>query len=152
MNDCVAKLIEPRQLAEGLEKPSPQQAQAPGEKEDSHHKEANSVFNEEELLRRFMGDRSLASEIVDGFLRHVPSQLRDLEERLGQGDLVGARRQAHSIKGAALTVSAGALSAVAYEVENAAHAGELERAVRLFPDVSEEFEQLRTALSASGWV
>ena len=54
------------------------------------------------------------------------------------------------LKGAAATVSADALRALALEVENAARAGELERAASLLPRMSGEFEQLKT--SVKDWV
>ena len=81
-----------------------------------------------------------------------PVQLKLLSERLAEADALGARLQAHKIKGAAASVSAGVLSAVALEMEQAALAGELERVGTLLPRAAEEFESLKTALRIAGWL
>ena len=153
MDDYLCKPIEPRRLAEGLDKwlPTAQPARGPKAEADPPREEVIGIFNEKELMERLMGDRSLAGKIVAGFLQDAPSQLRRLGEKLEQGDADGARRQAHMLKGAAATVSADALRALALAVENAARAGELERAASLLPRMSGEFEQLKTAVKDRAW-
>jgi HPt (histidine-containing phosphotransfer) domain-containing protein len=98
-----------------------------------------------------MEDRDAASQIVAGFLSEAPLQLCRLRERLQEGDAPGARLQAHALKGAAATISAGALCAVAREAEQAAKAGELLRVGALMPRLSEQLERLNATLKQSGW-
>jgi PAS domain S-box-containing protein len=153
MDDYMCKPIEPWRLAEAVAKwlPTPQPARGPEGQTEHPREEGICVFNEKELMERLMDDRSLAGKIVAGFLQDAPSQLRRLREKLEQGDADGARRQAHMLKGAAATVSADALRALAFEVEHAARAGELERASILLPRMNGEFEQLKTAVRDWAW-
>jgi CheY-like chemotaxis protein/HPt (histidine-containing phosphotransfer) domain-containing protein len=154
MSDYVAKPVEPRQLADVLEKwltrpadggevrfPS---AQAPAKAED--------VFNPEELLARLMGDKGLASKIIAGFLTDAPKQMGILKSRLDAGDAHGARLQAHALKGAAATVSAEALRVLCFDAQEAAAAGEFPRALALLPPLEEQFNLLKATLKQSGWI
>jgi signal transduction histidine kinase/HPt (histidine-containing phosphotransfer) domain-containing protein/ActR/RegA family two-component response regulator len=110
------------------------------------------VFDEGGLLRRLMNDRELAGAVIRGFLEDCPLQLAVLSARVSEADAPGARRQAHRIKGAAAAVAAEALRARAWEVEQAAAAGDLQCAGALLPGATEEFARLRTAWQAAGWL
>jgi two-component system, sensor histidine kinase and response regulator len=153
MSDYLAKPVEPRQLAGLLEKwlivPAgvgdvrPPTDQSPARTE--------AVFNREELLARLMGDQGLASKVIAGFLNDAPRQLLALKHKLEKGDADGARVQAHTLKGAAATVSAEALRALCVEVQKAAAAKALHRALALLPRMQEQFELLQATLKESGW-
>ena len=99
-----------------------------------------------------MNDRELAGAVIRGFLEDCPLQLAVLSKRVSEADATGARHQAHRIKGAAAAVAAEALRARASEMERAAAAGDLECAGALLPRANEEFERLRTAWQAAGWL
>jgi HPt (histidine-containing phosphotransfer) domain-containing protein len=75
------------------------------------------VFDESALLGRLMGDRKLERRILGGFLDDIPKQLAALASNLNACDASAAGRTAHSIEGAAASVSAAALRDVAYEME-----------------------------------
>src|ERR1019366_5262878 len=109
-------------------------------------------FDSEALLKRLMGDRQLASIIIKGFLEDFPSQLDQLRKRLVEADILGARIQAHTLKGSAATVSACSLRAIAAEMERVAEAGELDQFGTLLPRAAEEFEQLKSTLEHAGWL
>ena len=161
MSDYLAKPVEPRQLADVLEKwlnppasageVNPPAGQSPATKLLST-KVNQAVFNQEDLLARLMGDQGLASKVIAGFLDDVPRQLRTLKNKLEEGDAAGRRLQAHALKGAAATVSAEALRALCSEAQEAAAARELSRALALLPCLEEQFELLKTTLKQSGWV
>jgi len=151
MNDYVAKPVQPEALARVLDnwlRDSREQAQtvpaapAPG---------ITAAFDESEMLRRLMGDRGLAGKIIDGFLEDFPRQLLTLQKRLEEGDAGGVRLQAHSLKGAAATVSAPALRAAALEMEQAGIQGQLPRAAQLLPRMQEQLDQFKTTLAQTGW-
>ena len=59
--------------------------------------------------------------------------------------------QAHSLKGAAATLSAEAMRALCFEMQEAAASKELSRALALLPRLEEQFELLKAALKQSGW-
>ena len=63
----------------------------------------------------------------------------------------GARRQAHKLKGAAANLSAEALRGVAFQAEQAATTGELNRLAELWPVMEGEFERFRVALQDAEW-
>ena len=151
MNDYLAKPIEPRQLAQVLHKWASTRT---GNLRAPHRQPpelSKSVFDRDALLARLSGDPGIAATIVAGFLSDAPRQLSALKSRLENGDADGARLQAHTLKGAAATVSAPELSAICREMQEVVAARELSRAVSLFPRLEQEFERLKAALKQAGW-
>ena len=154
MNDYLAKPVELRLLERVLARwlpisggsgPVPMPADSAGER-------ATAVFNVEALLRRLMGDRKLAGIVLKGFLQDVPSQLDNLRARLDLADAPGARLQAHALKGAAATVAAEELCAIALAIERSGAAGQLDPCGELLPRAIEEFERFKGTLERTGWV
>jgi PAS domain S-box-containing protein len=107
---------------------------------------ADVVFDEASLLKRVGGNQALMQRLVKEFLGDTPSQLSILRKHLEDGDAPGARRQAHKVKGAAATLSAGALREAAYQAEQAAMAGQLNRLAELLPAIESEFERVKAVL------
>jgi CheY-like chemotaxis protein/HPt (histidine-containing phosphotransfer) domain-containing protein len=154
MNDYLSKPVEPQKLAEALAQWIPPASPLPGQAEVTGAKggkPAVGVFSEAEMLGRLMGDRTVAGRVIAGFLQDVPVQLRLLEDRLKAGEAKESWRLAHGLKGGAATVSAALLQEVAWQVEEAARAGDLERAAQFLPRLHDQFEQLRVALNDAGW-
>ena len=63
----------------------------------------------------------------------------------------GPGGQAHTLKGAAATISAEALRVLCSEAHDAAESMELSSALALLPRLQEQFELLTTTLNQSGW-
>ena len=154
MNDYLAKPVELGPLrnvvAKWLQEPrapdaSPTLGQLTGDP-------PKAVFDADALLRRLMGDRQLARAAIQGFLDDATAQLDNLGRRLAEADVPGARAQAHQIKGAAATVAADGLHAIAMAIEREGNAGQLDRCRDLLPRAVEELERLRGALELAGWV
>jgi HPt (histidine-containing phosphotransfer) domain-containing protein len=103
------------------------------------------------MLTRMMGDRGLAKKVIAEFLQDIPAKLSNLNQLVGTGDVPGIRLQAHSLKGAAATLSARALRDVACELQQTAIAHDLKASLALLPRLEERFEQLKTTLKQSGW-
>ncbi len=158
MNDYVAKPVNPTILAATLEKWLPQNAEpihtaslralreegvAPtaGPKGKS-----TSVFDEAALLERLMGDRTLARTIVGGFLKDTPRQLAALAAHLTAGDVSGAERLAHAIKGAAAIVNGKELQSIAFEMERAGTAENLLAMSVWLPELQQQFHATREAM------
>ncbi len=159
MNDYLSKPVELRALADVLIKWLP----APGAAESRETDAARSrngregaqpepIFDSEALLRRLMGDRHLARTVLKGFLLDAPMQLNNLRKGVAQGDVQGARSQAHTLKGAAATVAAVGLHGVAMAMELAGIAGQADRCNELLPHALEAFEQFRETVERAGWV
>jgi CheY-like chemotaxis protein len=114
--------------------------------------EAAPVFDEGDFLCRLMNDRELAGVIIGNFLQDCPAQLAVLSQRLSEGDAPGISRQAHQIKGAAASVSAKSLHALALAMEQAAIADDLHGVGALLPRTTEEFERFKATLQMGGWL
>lgn len=65
---------------------------------------------------------------------------------------MGARLQAHTLKGAAGTIEADALEAIAAALEKGAEDGELESRRPLVDRAVEELGRFRSVVEAEGWV
>jgi PAS domain S-box-containing protein len=133
MNDFLTKPIAPRPLAEVLSRWLPKAGsrgqKAEGAEDSSRPSKATPlIFDRVSILRRMMGDEGLVQTIVAGFLEDMRCEIQALQGCLGAGDLKGAERHAHSIKGASANVGANALSAVALGVENACKGGDVSAA------------------------
>ncbi len=143
MNDYLAKPVDMARLADVLGRWLP--ASGAGD-------ESKPLFNAEALLGRLMGDRQLTGALLKGFLEDVPFQLDNLRKRLDAADAPGTRMQAHALKGAAATVAAESLQAVASAMEKAGTAGQLDHCGELLPHAVEEFARLKSTLEQAGWV
>jgi len=152
MTDYVAKPVELPKLAEVLEKwlPASPVKGAAGSSAQEQHAVKTYIFNQEELLARLMGDKTLAAQVIAAFLQDLPRQLDTLRDKLEQGDARGAQVQAHALKGAAATISAEALREMCLEAQNAAASMEFSSALALLPRLQEQFELLKAALRQSG--
>ncbi len=151
MNDYLTKPLEPQQLDEALKRwlaPTVGEAKALTACQVAR---VRTIFDEEGLLQRVMADRILATKIIAGFLQDIPAKLCTLRKLLEDSNASGIRLQAHALKGAAATISAGALRDVACAMQEAATTGDLERSATLLPRAEEEFERLKTTLEQSGW-
>jgi CheY-like chemotaxis protein len=162
MDDYVAKPVTPSILGQVLEawfarldalKPG---SAAPQAQSDSSPQDTGlaaliepRVFAETAFVGRLMGDRALAAVVARGFLEDIPRQLDALRGFLGAGDAKAVERQAHTIKGAAATVSAEILAAAALALERAGKAGDLETVRRGFDELESHFQCLRRAMKSS---
>jgi two-component system sensor histidine kinase/response regulator len=151
MDDYIPKPVHPTTVAAALQKWLPPEVEnsVRGEMPQGPMRTgpqlslSSFVFDEAGLIERMMGDRELARSIVGTFLVDIPKQLAALESQLKASDTAAAARQAHRIKGAAASVSAGALQKLALEIEEAASAGHLKAMAARFPELQREFHLAR---------
>lgn len=104
------------------------------------------VFDRSVLGDRLMDDKELIAEIVAIFLDDIPRRIEDLRRHLISGRTDEAGQQAHSIKGAAADVGGEIMRAVAFEMEKAGKAGDLETLRKAMPVLEKEFERLKDAM------
>ena len=160
MNDYIAKPVTPLALLQLLDKwiskldaggrtsgapATPSMVPEVSECEASN----TAVFDEAALLGRLMDDRQLAQAVVICFLDDMREQLTTLSSCLSAGDELGAKRQAHKIRGAAANVSCEAMVRLASQLEEAGKSGNLETARALHVDLSRQFEQFKKAIKTS---
>jgi CheY-like chemotaxis protein/HPt (histidine-containing phosphotransfer) domain-containing protein len=113
--------------------------------------ELKAILDHDSLIHRVMGDEDLGRAVIAGFLEDMPKQIDLLKQRLGAGDSPAVCRQAHTIKGAAATVGAGLLCDVAFQMEQAGKAGQIDRAADMLPHLEEEFDRVKSTLERLGW-
>ncbi len=159
MDDYVTKPILPEALATALDRWLPREPpdtlpldQPPGKPDaatpDGTAGTGTVVFDEAGMLARLMGDEELARTVVDGFLGDVPGLIEALRGCLGHGDLAGALRHAHTIKGASAVVGGEALRTVSAAMEAAATAGNAAGVASRLPDLESAFARLCEAMAA----
>jgi CheY-like chemotaxis protein/HPt (histidine-containing phosphotransfer) domain-containing protein len=109
--------------------------------------QAVAIFDRAGMMARLLDDETLACAVVEGFLDEMPNEIESLRRCALAGDADGARRQAHSIKGASANVGGEALRAVAYAAEKAGQAGDLPAIMAHMPDLESQFALLREAMA-----
>ena len=93
----------------------------------------------------------MARTVLKGFLADAPEQLRSLSERVAANDTAGVRFHAHTLKGAAATVSAEDLRAVALAIEDGVKSGRLDHCAELTPRAEGEFRRFRNRVALADW-
>jgi PAS domain S-box-containing protein len=155
MNDYVVKPVSPQALAEALDKWLPKEmsvatARPPATigdaAADSGRAAEVPVFDESAFLERVMGDDEFARALLEGFLDDMPKQIQALSRFLQTGNLAGAARQAHTIKGAAATVGGEALRAVAFQLEEFLEADNPDAVAARLPELEAQSARLREAM------
>ena len=88
--------------------------------------------------------------VLREFLNDMPGQIAALREHVHLRDVENAGRKAHLIKGAASNVGGEALRAVAYEMEKAGMAGNMEAVAAQMDAMEDEFDRLAEAMQQAG--
>jgi PAS domain S-box-containing protein len=154
MSDYVSKPVSPQALAETLEKWLPDETEATSTSAVtparysavSVQKVKPLVFDRAGMLARLMDDEDLAQTVAEGFLGDIPLQIAALKGYLETGDASAAERQAHTIKGASANVGGEALRAVAFDMEIAAKADNLDVVKAHMVELESQFELLKQAM------
>jgi two-component system, sensor histidine kinase and response regulator len=110
------------------------------------------IFDEKGMMERLMDDGELAGNIIAVFLEDIPKQIDLLKASLERGDISGARRQAHSIKGAAANVGAQSMQEAAAKIEEKVDQRELMEAAVMFPRLGEQLELFCNKIAKSKWL
>jgi HPt (histidine-containing phosphotransfer) domain-containing protein len=155
MNDYVSKPVDPQALAETIERwlsgkvrnspPVVKTKTAPLVAPPTLLQAL--VFDKTSLMQRLMGDEELAHTVISGFIDDIPDQIQALKNYLKTGDMHGAERQAHTIKGASANIGGEALRAVALEMEKNGKNGDLPAVQACMDDLEAQFERLKKALN-----
>lgn len=95
------------------------------------------------MLDRLMDDEDLVRKIIHEFLTELPRRIGLLEACLQSADTDGAKLQAHTIKGAAACMGGEILRSVAFEIEKAAQAGDLDAVKERMEALAAAFDCLR---------
>ena len=158
MNDYLTKPIERPALVAVLEKwlkPSGKEDHAVASESEKRVAISNgetnaekelAVFDRAAFMNRVINDKDLAQVVLDGFLSELPDEITQLKNHVAAGDARLIEQKAHKIKGASATVGGEALRAVAWAMEQAGKAGDLDAARACVSDLDTRFEALKAAL------
>ena len=154
MNGYVSKPVDARALVEALNTWLPPEARAVTEPVSAATAGTTAVgesepelpvFDRAGMIARLM-DEELAEFVVGRFLESAPQQLAALQESLKNGDAAGVQLCAHSLKGAASNVGGECLQRLTFQIEQAAHAGDLRIADGHLAELETQFNRLQAAL------
>ncbi|MBI4912595.1 MAG: Hpt domain-containing protein [Acidobacteria bacterium] len=102
----------------------------------------------DQLLGLDDGGTSLLAELFDLFRQDSPERLSQLRRNLDEGELQGVSEMAHALKGAAGTLGALRMRAVAFEMERGGKGGmPVEELRRLLQDLEGAYEEACAALA-----
>lgn len=157
MNDFIAKPVNPVKLLEILKKWLPagafnqqlsiDQDQECESQQDEQQLEAEEiVFDYQSMSERLMDDEELIKVIADAFLSDMPKQIAQLNVCVDKNDVEQAAAQAHKIKGACSNVGAMALTALAFKIEQAGKAGDINMIKQYLAELDSCFEQLKLTM------
>jgi HPt (histidine-containing phosphotransfer) domain-containing protein len=154
MDDYVVKPVEPRELIEVLDKWLSIDSPSSEKKRSSHISDQNtledeSVYDEDRLMGRVMGNCRLARELIGLFLDDVPRRINSLKNGLDKGDQAAVQLEAHTLKTAGYSVGAGRMASSAQLLENAIRQSKNEQVPLLIQKIELEFETARKAMQAS---
>jgi PAS domain S-box-containing protein len=107
------------------------------------------IWDRSALLDRVLGDEEMVGMITDAFVADMPRQMEALKGCVASGDTDEAERRVHTIKGAAANIGGERLRGVAFALEQAFFACDVERQRQLLEDLVSAFEELRAALLSS---
>jgi len=108
--------------------------------------ENTDVFDRAKLLYATNDDEELADILIGVFLETVPSTMTSISEAITAGDARALRLAAHSLKGAAGTITAQRVADAAHAVEKRAADGDLEGVSSLVDQLVATLTELRARL------
>ena len=98
-------------------------------------------------LKRLGGDIALLQDMARFYLEDSPQLLRDLEHHLKSGQAMAAKRSAHSLKGLSANFDRIELIEACADAERLAHAGQLDEARSILPNVQSQANRLAVDLA-----
>ena len=100
-------------------------------------------INIKTALPRFGGDITFFIEILEEFLDAAPEKIHDLKTTAAAGKAIDLSKLAHGLKGVSRNFSAGNLTALVTELEQASKDGLLSKAPGLVNEIEDEMERIR---------
>jgi len=149
-DDYVSKPIRRKLLGEAIERRlSNTLLQQPEESVPftSEGKASKKVFDRNEILIRMDNDEELVAMILDSFIKTFPRYIEELHQALKEKDQEAVSRIGHTVKSSSGNAGAALMSETAEQIEKSGHAGDMEKAAKLFENLKNEFDQFKKILS-----
>jgi HPt (histidine-containing phosphotransfer) domain-containing protein len=106
------------------------------------------VFDADDLLETFMGDRDAVKPLLAKFLERTEEQIAAIPGLAEKEDWASARREAHTIKGSSLTLGGKELGQAAARLELAFKNVDKPEMTAAYPPLAEAFTRFRAAALA----
>jgi HPt (histidine-containing phosphotransfer) domain-containing protein len=110
--------------------------------------QAVNVFDREEFAELVMGNELLARRIIRRFVDDMPRQLALLAQAVSDGDAGQVRLTAHSIKGAAASVSGREIREASWKLEQHGRDGNLAGTAPLLVELRASFERAKPLMES----
>ena len=114
-----------------------------GVAESDEPKVRPAAFNRQELLDRIGGDAECLGKLIEMFVGSVIDRLALLKSAIEREDKAAIRMHAHTIRGAAANVGAGAMASLSEAIENDSVSGKLDDVQRLYSLLEKGFAAFR---------
>ncbi len=115
----------------------------------SDNRDELPIFNFEEAMERYEGDRDILRAIIDEFLSHTQVAIEEIEKGISSGDFEMVTKKAHALKGGAAYIAAERFRHAAYELETLGTSRKA--ALSLLRKLREEFHRFQNQLSDFDW-
>ncbi len=106
------------------------------------------VFDAEEALERCFGKREMLQEMMKFFSADSVDLLSQMREMIAKGDLAGAGRAAHRLRGSTVYLGAQPATDAAAKMEKAAQSANLAEASKAMIELEHQVELLKKALAS----
>lgn len=151
MDDYLSKPLDPGELAGTLKKWLEGNGRSPRQETGSRVEETTvgeqpAIIDYPSLMERCMGRRELAEKLVRMFLDNTRDSLQKLESALQLSDAQAITATAHSLKGAAGTVSAMAMWDVSARLEAMGKENDLAQAPELVRQLRDHLRVLKSSV------
>ena len=97
------------------------------------------------------GDHALLAELIGIFLDDCPQRLHELEQAVKEGNAIGIRQAAHSLKGMVACFATRSAHGLAGEMESLGKAGDLSKTSDLLATLLLEFARVMNHLKTADW-
>jgi CheY-like chemotaxis protein/HPt (histidine-containing phosphotransfer) domain-containing protein len=105
-------------------------------------------FDRQKFGESVMGNEVLARRVIRRFVDDMPRQIALLAQAVSEGDAPRVRLMAHSIKGAAASVSGPEMRDASWKLEQQGRDGNLTAAAELLQELSTSFERARPIMES----
>ncbi len=143
MDDYVSKPLRPQDLFAAIQRTLKLKAQPGQGSEPPVQPKGEAPIDIGEALDRLGGDHAFLIELVNMFLDEVAQSLPQIQDAIAQGDAETVMRLAHSLKGAAASLSAEPTRAAAYRLELLGRNDDLSTAAEVLALLERRAESLR---------
>ncbi|MFA6009741.1 MAG: response regulator [Desulfobacteraceae bacterium] len=153
MDDYITKPVNPDDLSRIIQLYGSKNSfteQTTREPEPVHQEHASTketIFDEDDMLSRFGGDRELVEIVLDSFLKESPDVIKKLKEAVTTEDLEAVKSNSHALKGSSANVNAWLINRSAIAIEQSAKENDKIQLPALLHVLEMEFEKFTKEIS-----